>query len=115
MPDQLNNREYHQIVRGMKDARELFDGQYYKEALLALRKPCRILENQRCVHRIQALLYIQRAEVYIALNRDQNAIHDLNHAHEILDLLSDQDETVRKQIRTFQNQIDHRTSNSISD
>lgn len=113
MPDQLNDREYAQIIRGMKDARELFVEHYYKEALLALKKPCRILENQRSLYRIQALVYIQRAEVLIALHRDQNAIQDLHHALEILDLLQDQDETVRNQIQTFQDQINHRTSISI--
>ncbi|MDO4663780.1 MAG: hypothetical protein Q4A59_02750 [Erysipelotrichaceae bacterium] len=115
MPEQLNNREYHQILRGMKDARELFDEHYYKEALLALRKPCRILENQRSLHRNQALVYIQRAEVFIALNRDQKAACDLVHAQEILDRIGDQDESVRKQIQTFQDQINHRTSNSKND
>lgn len=114
MPVEINNREYRQIIQGMKDARELFDEHYYKEALLALRKPCRILESKISPRRIQALLYVQRAEVFIALNSDQKATLDLNHALEILDLLKDKDETIRNQIQTFQDQIYNRRSNSIN-
>lgn len=102
MPTEINNREYRQIMRGMKDARELYQEQYYKEALLALRQPRRILESKLSPRRINALVYIQEAEVLIALKRNAKADTDLQHALEILDLIHDQDEELRTQIRLLQ-------------
>lgn len=95
----FNTREFMQIRHGMKDAQDLLEQGYPKDALAALKRPKKILESKITNLRILALLYVQEAEILLILKRKGKAMADLDLAERVLVNLGDMEDELFEKIQ----------------